>query len=122
MKFWNRIVVILMLTAGMLGCAKTVTAPVPGQLNTFDAYAFRTLADAQAAINAFKADVVSGKVTETPTLKTVLNQTITDYNDAETVYQVWRAAGGTGSVTPVSSAISKVQTDITSIATTAGGK
>lgn len=33
-----------------VGCAKTVTAPVPGTINTFDAYAARSIGDAQAAL------------------------------------------------------------------------
>ena len=107
------IAVILLPT---LGCAKHVAAPVPGQLNTYDAYAYRILFDAQAALNAFRADVTSGKVTETPTIKAYFNQAATDYNTANAVYQGWRAAGGTGSTSTVTVAITKVQTDITNIA------
>src|SRR5437660_6631580 len=105
------LVMIVMTSA----CAKHVVAPVPGQLNTFDAYAYRVLADAQAAINDFKASVASGKMPETPTLKTVLNQAITDYNSANVVYQAWHAAGGTAPTTPIAAAINQLNADITNI-------
>lgn len=38
----------------MFGCAKKVAAPVPGTINTFDAYAARVIGDAQAALIATK--------------------------------------------------------------------
>lgn len=102
------------------GCAnRAATVPVPGSINTYDAYSFRILADAQAALNAFKSDVSSGKVPETPTLKSVLNQAIADYDTAETVYKAWHAVGGSTSASataPVTAAINKVQSDISSIA------
>lgn len=105
----------------VLGCAchkNVVTAPVPGQLNTFDAYAYRVLYDAQAAINSFKGSASASN----PSVKPVLNQAIADYDIAESAYQVWHAAGGTGSTVAVTQAISKVQSDIAGIATAAGGK
>jgi hypothetical protein len=106
---------LLCITIFSTGCIKTVTAPVPGQINTYDAYAYRVLFDTQAAINAFKADVSSGKVAETATIKSALNQAIADYNIAEAAYQVWHAAGGGGSTTSLTAAIAKVQGDITNI-------
>lgn len=112
---------LVVLMALAAGCAKHVVAPVPGQLNTFDAYAYRVLSDAQAAINDFKGSVTSGKVAETPTIKNALNQAIQDYNLAMATYQAWHAAGGTGSTTPVSNAITSVQTDINNITAQAGG-
>ena len=109
------LVVVLALT---VGCAKHVTAPVPGQLNTFDAYAYRVLADAQAALESFKASPSA----QMPAVKPILNQAITDYNIGEAAYQAWHAAGGTGETAPVSAAISKVQSDIAGIAAQTGGK
>lgn len=108
-------ILALSLTVFSSGCAKRVVAPVPGQLNTFDAYSFRVLADTQAAINAFKADVQSGKVTETPTIKTTLNMAITDYNAADAAYQAWHAIGGTGSTTALAAQISKLTVDVAAI-------
>jgi len=113
------LIVVVAIAMGVTGCAtKAVVAPVPGQINTFDAYAFRVLADAQAAINAFKADVQSGKVTETPAIKAALNQAITDYDAAEAAYQIWHATGGAGSTAALTVQINKLPTDI---AITAGG-
>ena len=113
--------VILVALTMTMACAKHAVAPVPGQINAFDAYAYRVLADSQAAINDFKTSIQTGKVTETPTLKVVLNQAITDYNAANIAYQAWRAAGGNGDTTPVSNAINKVNADIVSV-TAQGGK
>lgn len=109
---------IVLLIVLSIACAKHVQAPIPNQINTFDGWAYRSLYDAQAAINSFKADIQSGKVTETPTLKTIVNQMITDYNAANMAYQAWHAAGGSGPTAPVADAINKVNSDI---ASTAGG-
>lgn len=103
---------------GTVACHKTVVAPVPGQLNTFDAYAFRVLADAQAALESFKASPSA----QTPAVKTVLNQAIADYNIAEVTYKAWHASGGTGDTAPVAAAIGKVQGDIAGVASQTGGK
>jgi hypothetical protein len=50
----KRYILILMLTL-TIGCAKKpVTAPVPGSINTLDAWAFRIISDAQASITSVK--------------------------------------------------------------------
>jgi len=49
-KLWF---LVLALAAG-IGCAKKVTAPVPGTINTFDAYAARSIGDAQVALISAK--------------------------------------------------------------------
>lgn len=46
--------VIALTMALTVGCHKTVTAPVPGTINTFDAYAARTVGDAQIALVSAK--------------------------------------------------------------------
>lgn len=89
---------------------------MPGQLNTFDAYAFRVLADAQAAINDFKASVTSGKVTETQAVKAGVNDAINAYNAANVAYQAWHAAGGTGPTTPVTQQLNSLQAAINNVA------
>lgn len=117
----KRIAVSLILTLaliGSVGCGKRVVAPVPGQLNTFDAYAFRVLADAQAALNNFKTSPSA----QVPAIKTVVNQAFADYSIAQAAYHVWRDAGGNGDVTPVAAAIAKMQGDISGIASQTGGK
>lgn len=116
----RNLLAILILAIATTGCQKTVTAAVPGQINTFDAYAYRVLADAQAAINDFRASVTSGKLTETPTIKAALNQTITDYNAANLAYQAWHAAGGKGSTTSVNTALNQVQNDIATLPVSGG--
>lgn len=113
----KKAVPLILLTIVLAGCVKNVVAPVPGQLNTFDAYAYRVLYDAQAAINSFKTSASASN----PSVKPILNQTIADYDIAESAYQVWRAAGGTGPTTAITQSIAKVQTDIEGIATAAGG-
>lgn len=53
------ICMICLTIAITIGCAKkAVQAPVPGTINTFDAYAARAIGDAQAAL-------ISGKTWET---------------------------------------------------------
>jgi hypothetical protein len=100
-----------------VGCAKeTPTPPVPGAINTFDSTSYRALMDAQAAINSFKADIASGKLTETPTIKTVLNQVIQDYDAADALWQQYHASAGTAAQPPVQAAITKLQTDINGLA------
>lgn len=122
----KRTLTLCLFLIGCVGCAnRAATAPVPGSLNSTDAAFYRVLYDAQAALNQFRADVVSGKVTETPTLKATFNQATTDYNAAESVFQIWRAAGASSAASataPVSQAITKFQGDVTAIAAQAGGK
>jgi hypothetical protein len=54
-------------------------------------------------------------------VKPVLNQAISDYDIAESAYQVWHAAGGTGATTAITQGITKVQSDIAAISTAASG-
>jgi hypothetical protein len=54
MKKMNIVLLALALAFGV-GCAKKSTAPVPGTINTFDAYAARTIGDAQQALVSTKA-------------------------------------------------------------------
>lgn len=49
------LVLVLALTLGIAGCVKNAAvAPVPGTINTFDAYAARTIGDAQTALVSAK--------------------------------------------------------------------
>ena len=96
-----------------LGCAKKAAAPLPaGAINSFDATTYRALADAQAAINSFKSSVSSGQVTETPAIKTALNQVIQDYNSADALYQAYHASQGQTATAPIQTAVTKLQTDV----------
>lgn len=51
MKSKFGLILLLLLT----GCAKKVVAPVPGTINTFDAYSARVVGDAQEALRSAKA-------------------------------------------------------------------
>lgn len=114
----KRFAIVLMLSLAMMGCKKTVSAPVPGELNTFDAYVYRVLLDSQAAINSFK----SSPSAQNSSIKPILNQVISDYDIVEAAYQTWRAVGGTGSTAPITAGITKLNTDLGSLqAGIAGG-
>jgi len=114
---------VLALAAGM-GCAKkTVTAPLPGAINSFDQTSYQTLMDAQAAINAVKADAASGKVTLTATQKSVLNQAISDYDLAQASWSAYHS-GATADTAGLTSAINQIVADIAALASKiqSGGK
>jgi hypothetical protein len=49
-----KIAPVLLFALLLAGCHKQVTAPVPGSINTIDAYAFRAISDAQAVVTSFK--------------------------------------------------------------------
>src|SRR5215472_727798 len=114
-----RKLIIIPLLFALTGCAKKVSAPVPGQLNTFDAYVYRVLLDSQAALSSFE----SSPSAQNPAIKPILNQAIADYDIVEAAYQVWRAAGGTGSTAPINAGITKLNSDLGSLQSgLAGGK
>ena len=120
MKRLSIIFVSLLLTCG---CAKKVQAPVPGEINSFDATAYRTLSDAQAAIDSVKQDVNAGTIALSPTQKTVFNQLINDYNIGESAWQAYHA-GATNDTTTLTNAIDALVADIAQVATQiqGGGK
>ena len=129
MKQILSITLALAMCLSFAACAKktsttTPAAPPPaGSLNTFDATTNETL----QAIHAFVASMVaqnnSGAITLSVADKALLNQLVTDVNAADVVYQVWHAAGGTGTTTTVTAAVTKAQTDQTTLnSSIAGGK
>jgi hypothetical protein len=113
---------VLAILAGA-GCAKqAVKAPLPGAINSFDQMSYQTLMDAQAGINAVKADVSSGKVTLTAPQKTVLNQAIADYDIAQAAWHAYHS-GATADPAGLTSAINQIVADIAALATKIqGGK
>lgn len=119
MKF--KIVALLLVPLLIcVGCAKktstTTPAPPPaGSLNTFDATTNETLQSIHAFVASMVAQNNAGTVTLTPTQKQLLNQLVTDVNNADVIYQAWHAAGGTGATTTVQAALTKAQTDQTSL-------
>lgn len=115
----KRFFLSLVLATAVLGiaCNKPVQAPVPGSLNAFDASSYRSLIDAQAAINAVKTDAAAGKIVLTPAEKTVLNKAIADYNIAEAAWQAYHA-GTTADTATLTTAINQLVADIAAL----GGK
>lgn len=112
-----KIVLLLILAAGMFGCATKPASPtLPGAINSFDQTSYQTLMDAQAAIAAVKMDVSSGKITLTAGQKSVLNQAISDYNVAEASWQTYHA-GATNNVADLTAAINALVADVAAIAT-----
>jgi len=117
----RRRVAIAVLGCGMAlgaGChSSAIKAPVPisGSVNQFDSDTYRGLMDAEAAINSLKADIAVGRLTETPTIKTALNQAITDYNAANALWQAYHATAGATQQAAVQAAMTKLNGDVTAI-------
>ena len=111
---------ILALMALSLSACKTTTAAnpatlAPGAYNQTDQLLYQSLMAVQASINSLKT-----QVTANLSLKVPLNQAIQDYDIAEVAYQTYHAALATNPTTSpasVQSAISKVQTDLSSVGT-----
>jgi len=115
-------VVLAVLSFGTVGCHKNAaTVAIPGQINTFDGYAYRSLMDAQAAIDSLKGNVNSGKLTLNASQRVVFNQIVADYNTANALWQTYHA-GATGDQAALTSALTTLVNDISSIATKLGGK
>ena len=108
--------VFLLTLVLMAGCAKKVTAPLPGAINSFDSLSYQTLMDAQAAINAVKDDIAANKFTPTPTQKTVLNQAIGGYHIAQAAWQAYHS-GATSDTAGLTSAINQLVADVAALAT-----
>jgi hypothetical protein len=114
-------VVLAVLSFGTVGCAKkAATVAIPGQINTFDGYAYRSLMDAQAAIDSFKQSTNNG-ATFTASQKVDFNKIVQDYNVANALWQVYHA-GSTGNQAALTAAITTLVSDISGIATQLGGK
>jgi Na+-translocating ferredoxin:NAD+ oxidoreductase RnfC subunit len=113
------VLVSLLLVAGV-GCAKktttsTPTAPPTNSLNSTDATLFETLAPIHAFVASMQQQNQAGTITLTANDKVLLNQLIADVNAADLLYQAWHAAGATGATTQINAAITKAQTDQTTL-------
>jgi hypothetical protein len=102
----------------MAGCkaASSTTPPaalVPGAVNQFDQTSYATLMSVQAALKSLNASYAANP-TGLAALKTVLDQAAADYNLAELAWQTYHVAATTANQTAVTSAITKVQGDLTS--------
>lgn len=91
----------LILTVGMLGCAKQVTAPIPGSANQFDSSTYLSLVTVDNVIVSTRASLAGGEFSAViaPTVKTALNNLIKAYDVANTSYRAYHnaaiAAGAT---------------------------
>lgn len=134
------LVVILAVT--MLGCAKKVVqAPVPGSLNSLDAWSYRIVSDAGASIHSIKiweqcSDSTSPKTvvvdgtTENcdPTAspfpmeyKPQLNQAIAALNTASALGKAYHS-GASNDTAGLTSAINQLTAAITQLISQIGGK
>ena len=118
----NKLILALVLTGvmGVAACHKQVTAPIPGQINAFDGTCYRTLMDAQAALNSVKANIASGSLKLTPMQTKVFDQIITDYNTANALWQTYHA-GATQDNASLTAAINQLISDIATLSTQFGG-
>ena len=119
----KQISILILLLSCSVGCAKKVNAPIPGQINSFDATSYRALSDAQAVINSVKSDVNSGALTLSDSQKAVFNKMIADYNVGESAWQAYHA-GATNDTAALETAIDNLVSDIAKVATDiqGGGK
>lgn len=137
-------VVLLAVSLGMgcTGCAKkAATAPVPGSINALDAYAFRSLADAQAALHSVKsweecsvhsfpasvdidgtAEPCDSKAGAFPEqYKTYLNTAINSYNVTQGVAKAYHD-GGAQDGAALTQDLAQLGTDIATMLAKTGGK
>jgi hypothetical protein len=106
----KRLVIALVLLCAV-GCKQPKTLP-PGALNTFDANSYDTLMTTKAVLATLKVDEpqISAQV---PEFKAILNQAISDYDAAETSWQLYHA--GAGTATSVSTSLASLAADILKI-------
>lgn len=136
-------VVLLAVSIGMgcTGCAKkAATAPVPGSINSLDAYAFRSVADAQAAIHSVKtweqcsahsfpasvdidgtAEPCDSKAGAFPEQhKSYLNTAINAYNVASGAAKAYHDGGGQNAAA-LTQDLAQLGNDIATLLTKTGG-
>lgn len=138
-KLFAVLLVTLLVLAG--GCKKTVQAPVPGSINSIDAYAFRVTADAGAAIHSVKTWEVCSDASFPPTVtfdnvtekcdptattfpaaaRPFLLKAEQSYNLALDSGKAYHA-GGSNDATGLTAALTQLSTDIANMLTKAGGK
>jgi len=137
----KKIFAMLVLLVFTVGCAKTVTVPVPGSTGTPDAIAFRVAADAQAALNSIKtweqcadaqfpvtvvvdgnAQVCDPKAGPFPASAVpLLNSAITAYNDLVAAGKAFHDGTSTDA-TGLQSLETNLQNNVSAAIGAAGGK
>jgi hypothetical protein len=137
-----RLLIFIFLALSLSACAKKpITAPVPGSIDTVDAWAFRIVSDSQAALHSVKTwqqctvlgfpatvsvdgttqvcDPKSGAFPSTATQD--LNLAIQVYNVAEASGQAYHA-GRSQDITGLTTAVNQLAAAISSLLTKTGGK
>jgi 3-oxoacyl-(acyl-carrier-protein) synthase len=112
--------IILALCLTLAGCHAATTAPpplAPGALNQFDQTSYQTLLAVQATIHSLQ-DSYNANPTGLESIKAPLNQATADYNLADIAWQTYHASATAANQTAVTSALTKVQTDVSSIKVT----
>jgi hypothetical protein len=125
-----------------LGCAKKpLVAPVPGAVDTVDAWAFRIVSDSQAALHSVKTwqqctvhgfppSVLVDLTSQTCDIKTgpfptsatpALNDAIEAYNLAEAAGQAYHS-GRSADIAGLTSAVNQLSQAISSLLSKTGGK
>ena len=106
----------LVLAVLVLGCRVTASTPplAPGAVNQFDQTSYQTLLAVQAAYNSLAISYNANK-TGLAALKAPLDQVATDYNLAEIAWQTYHAAATASNQAALTTALTKVQTDISAI-------
>lgn len=103
---------ICLVAVLVAGCAATkpVQAPIPGQVNAFDASTYRGLRDMQAAIDATNTDTKNGTVVFTAQETQIFMAFKGAYNAAEAAWQVYHAAATTANANALTAAYNSANT------------
>ena len=148
MKRYLAALLTTLVIAACVACSQhAAQAPVPGQIDALDAYAYRSVSDAQAAITSIKTwevcsaqnfpvKVVVDGATETcdssdgpfnPSLKPILNTAIQSFNIAQSAGQAYHsgaskdAQGLASALTQLGVNIANLLKSATNTMNTAGG-
>jgi len=93
-----------------VGCAhKTVQAPIPGSINSFDSTAYQTLRTAHDMAKSLSDQAKAGTFKPSPVEKVAINQFIADLNTADTVYAAYH--NGSATQAAAEKAINQVTAD-----------
>lgn len=124
----KKIISVVVLSLAMVGCAKKVTAPIPGSANSFDSDTYLTLVTTDSVIQGTKSALAANSFPPAfvSNVKTALNALITAYDAADSVYIVYHNAAMGGTATPtqqaaVATAIGQVQAATTILVAAKGG-
>lgn len=109
---FTKLLNVCLVVGLVVGCAATkpVQAPIPGQVNAFDASMYRGLRDMQGAIDATKTDLAAGKVTFTAQETQIFDDFKSTYNVAEAAWQVYHGAATTANANTLTAAYNAANT------------